>query len=345
MDPERYIKLGSVFVVVLALTIAVVSAGPATQSPDRAEPADVETVDVDSFQPDQILSEYHDDTGQISMSANAEGNLVLIDLAHQNQITEDQLGPVIRTLTTNGAQVDFLTSEETRGTEFNESLREADAFVSISPQETYSENEMDGLSAFENGGGRIVLMQEPKQASVGLVSTLIIPPRSASQPAPMAPLASEFGLSFGNGYLYNMQENDNNYRTVFASPSGSDSVTEGISQISIREGTTVHGGTPVLVASEDSTLSTTRESSQYPIAASSGNVTAIGDTTFFTETGYQEYDNEVLTGNMLDFLVGGDKVEGVPKKPQPEGPPTGPINGSDETTERTGSEQPPQPTE
>jgi len=328
MDAEDIMKRVGVFALILVVVVGGVAASAAMNQPAGPTPADLTDVEVGSFDPSTITASTPATTGQITMSEDASGEVVLIDLAHENDVSEEQLGPVVRALSRNGAEVRFLTRDEARGPAFNESLRQADAFVSISPGAGFSGAQLNGLAAFEDAGGRVLLLGEPMEMGFG--GTFFFAPPEAENPAPMASVASQFGLAFGNGYLYNMAENANNYRKVYATPAGTSGMAEGIDRVVVREGVPVQGGESFLTAIEGTAVSTTREQSTYAIGATSGNVTAVGDATFFTETGYQEADNEVLTGHLLDFLVGGEKVPGVP-------------GGQDETGAESGAESPPRP--
>jgi hypothetical protein len=57
----------------------------------------------------------------------------------------------------------------------------------------------------------------------------------------------------------------------------------------------------------------------YGVAVRSGDVAMIGDTDFLTPESAYVADNEVLVGNIADFLVSGDKTENAPAPPS-EGP-------------------------
>lgn len=330
MEAEDLMKRVGVFALVLVIIVGGVAASSAMQQSNDRPAADLSEVDVATFDPGTITASAPAESGEISMSAEGSDSVVVLDMAHENDVSEEQLGPVVRALSRNGATVTLLTRDQARGQEFNETLREADAFVSISPDRSFTPEQTDGLTAFADAGGRVLLLGEPME--MGMTGGIFFPPTGPQDPAPMASMASEFGFAFGNGYLYHMGENANNYRKVYVTPAGESDLTEGVDRIVVREGTTVEGGTTFLSGIEGTALSTTRQSARYPVAATSGNVTAVGDATFFTETGYQEADNEVLTGNLLDFLVTGDKTEGAPG---------GQESGTD--GERTGEEVPPEP--
>jgi hypothetical protein len=82
-----------------------------------------------------------------------------------------------------------------------------------------------------------------------------------------------------------------------------------------------------MVGSEGTTLSSTRRTGEYAVAVRNGDVAAIGDTSFLAREDVYEADNEVLVGNLADFLVSGDKEPGAPAEPEPDRPagPTGPV--------------------
>ncbi|MFC7172905.1 hypothetical protein ACFQL0_05175 [Haloplanus litoreus] len=128
-----------------------------------------------------------------------------------------------------------------------------------------------------------------------------------------------------------MQENDNNYKSIYAEPASNAGLADGVERVVVREAVPVRTsrGTPVLVGADGTHLSTTRDPGQYAILARSqdGNVTAVGDTGFISRENAYDADNEVLIGNIADFLVNGEKTSGAPKEPgadTPTGSPGGP---------------------
>ncbi len=70
---------------------------------------------------------------------------------------------------------------------------------SFSAQNGATERALNGVSAFSDAGGRVLLLNEPSQASPAGLG-LFGPIRSDSVTKPMAPLASQYGLSYGIGY-------------------------------------------------------------------------------------------------------------------------------------------------
>jgi hypothetical protein len=313
MSVLRHAGLFAVIVVVLVGGAAVapyVAGGDAT----RAEATN------EQFQPDRILAEQVDESGQVTMDSTAENKTVLVDMGHENDVSESELKPLVSALVANGHEVQFYTRESGP---LNESLREADAFLVVNPRRPYQPAERDGVAAFTRAGGRVLLMSDPPTAQIsGGLLFASFEEVSYKQTA----LGSPFGVAFGSGSLYNMAENQHNFESIYAT-SRDAAITEGVDRVVFREATPVvhDGGTVGLVTTEGTTLSTTRDTGTYPTLVQSGNVVAVGDTDFVHPEDAYDADNEVLVGNLADFLVSGDKEPGAPKKPGSDRrPPSGP---------------------
>ncbi|AJF25966.1 DUF4350 domain-containing protein [Haloarcula sp. KBTZ06] len=281
-------------------TVAIGGGGGSQAAPD------VTQVNAPSFNSDESVATPAAESGDLSMSADASGKVVVIDVAHAGDIDREALTPLVSTLTENGATVRYHVGERQSGSPLNESLRSADAFVVLGAEQRYTESEMNGLTAFSDAGGRVLLLNEPSQASPAGLG-LFGPVRSDSVTMPMAPLASQYGLSYGNGYLYNMHEYDTNYQNVYATPTGDTELTEGVDRTVFYAALPVQGGDTVVTTTEQTTLSKTRRQDTYGVVARSGNVVTVGDTNVFTQEFLYRADNEQLVGNLLDFLVTGEK--------------------------------------
>jgi len=288
-------------VVVLAVVVGTAAMGGGSQSaPDVAQ------LNAASFNSDEAVATPADESGDLSMSADASGKVVVVDVAHAGDIDREALTPLVSTLTENGATVRYHVGERQNGRPLNESLRSADALVVLGAEQRYTESELNGLAAFSDAGGRVLLLNEPSQASPAGLG-LLRPVASDSVTKPMAPLASQYGLAYGNGYLYNMHEYDTNYRNVYATPTSDTALTEGVDRTVFYAAVPVEGGDAVVTATEQTTLSQTRRQDTYGVVARSGNVVAVGDTNVLTQEFLYRADNERLVGNLLDFLVTGEK--------------------------------------
>jgi hypothetical protein len=288
-------------VVVLAAVIVTAAIGGGSQSAPE-----VSQLNAASFNSDEAVATPPEESGELSMSADASGKVVVIDVAHAGSIDREALTPLVSTLTENGATVRYHVGERQNGRPLNASLRSADAFVVLGAEQGYTEGELNGLAAFSDAGGRVLLLNEPSQASTAGMG-LLSPTTSESVTKPMTPLMSQYGLSYGNGYLYNMHDYDTNYRSVYATPTGDSALTEGVDRTVFYAAVPVQGGNMAVTATEQTTLSQTRRQDTYGVVARSGNVVAVGDTNVLTQEFLYRADNEQLIGNLLDFLVTGEK--------------------------------------
>lgn len=317
MDPEAVARRVGVFALLLLVVLGssvAFAGGTAPSAPS------VQSMSVDAYSEGLVAAEPAE-TGEIELSADASGKVVVIDASHGASMDREQLAPVVSALTDSGAEVRFLTGERQRragpggGSPFNASLREADAFVAIGAERGYTQSQVDGLEAFADAGGRVLVLKEPPQ----IESTFFLfrPSQPESVPMPLTPLVSRFGVSFGNGYLYHMQEYDTNYRNVYATPASDGPLTAGVDRLVLHESTPVRGGTTLLQTTEGTELSETRAAGQYGVAVRADNVVVVGDASAFGQAYYRRADNEVFVGNVLEFLVTGDKTPAnAPEPPE-----------------------------
>ncbi|WP_435118771.1 DUF4350 domain-containing protein [Halolamina sp. C58] len=287
------------FVVVLAGALGGLTAGGAGSTPIDGD------VNAPSFNADDSVATVPEQSGDLTMAADAEGKEIVIDTAHSASIDREALAPIVTTLTENGATVTFHLGPRAEGQPLNDSLSEADALVVLGGGSTYTDAQLDGLRAFTDAGGRVLVMDEPEKAS-GSTALLSLSTGESSVPSPLAPMLSQYGLATDNGYLYTQGEETLNYRAVAGTPTGDADLTEGVDRAVFYEATPVTGGETVLTA-EETTLSQTRREGSYGVVVRSDNVVAVGDTSVATQEFLRRADNEQLVGNLLDFLVSGEK--------------------------------------
>jgi hypothetical protein len=264
----------------------------------------VDELDAPSFNDGEMVATVPEASGELTMSADAEGDVVVIDAGHGADIKREALAPVVTTLTENGATVNYHVGRRSGGQSLNASLAEADAFVILGAQSRYTESELDGLRAFSDAGGRVLVMNEPETMSPSV--SLIAMPSGSSAPSPLVPVLSQYGMAYDNGYLFTQSEETLNYRAVAGTPTGDSDLTEGVDRVVLYEARPVTGAETVLAA-EGVTLSQTRREGSYGVVSRSGNVVAVGDSSVATQEYLYRADNEQLVGNLLDFLVSGDK--------------------------------------
>jgi len=333
-------RLAVVFVVIVAVIVGGAAVAPYVLGSGGDAGSDPAELENQQFQPDTVLPEETAEEGEISMDSDASGKTVLVDVGHANGVSETDLEPLLSTLAENGHQVRFYRGQRRS---LNESLRSADALLVVSPRERFTSDELAGVESFTDAGGRVLVMGDPPsvQASGGLLFGLGGLQESGSQ---TASLGSTYGIAYGSGYLYNMETNDNNYKSVFVEPAANTDLTTGVDRVVMREAAPIRtaSATRALVGTDGTHLSTTRDAGTYAVLVRSGNVTAIGDTEFVTRENAHDADNEVLIGNLADFLVDGEKRPGAPADPDAESPERPPGGGGG--TGAPGPAPPPTPT-
>jgi len=317
--------LGVVAVAAAVVVAAAFAGGLLLDSPTQSSAPDAPAYDTDALVPDPV-----DHGGSVSAPAAAGGEpkTVVVDVSHGNAVSENAMQPFVDALVAAGHEVQLyggsgsttgLTSDP--GAAFNETLRGADALVAASPATAYAPSEVDGVEAFADAGGRVLLAAEPPTTGT-TTSTVSIPGltsgASASAAGQPANLAAAFGVAFGDGYLYDVAENANSFQGVYAGGDGGGSVADGVERAVLYDATPVTVGgnaTSVLAASEVS-LSSTRDEGSYTVAARNGNVLAVGDTDFLASDAATAGDNDALASNVAAFLVSGEKESGAPEGAQ-----------------------------
>ena len=209
-------------------------------------------------------------------------------------------------------------------------LADADAFVTF--RSDYSAAALDDIESFRESGGRLIVATEPAAGFDG--------PTAAS-------LDGRLGTTTGPGYVYNMVENDLNYQRVYAEPTRNASLTAGVDRAVFETvtpvGTAAADG-DMLRPIDGSQLSTTRAATDAPVLARDDGVVVVGDSDVFVPENTQRADNDVLIGNLADFLVENGRGGGATPAARagvPTSTPTAPAPGGANTTAESSNESDP----
>jgi len=325
-----------VFAAVLAIVLVVAAVGPAVLGPSSG--TSVTGQSPEQYQPSNLQLDTYEESGSVNVGGSAATKTVAIDLTHSNGITREDLSPLISGIVEAGHEVRFVGSETGvragSGSEFNATLRGADAFVVAEPGSSFSPTEVDAIEAYADAGGRVLVLEDAPSSGTASVGGIVVGYSSSSVDTQADNLASRFGVAFGTSYLYDMANGDTNFQAVSAGPSGSGPLLDGVEEVVFREAVPVRTGdeADALVTTTDSAaLESTRERGEYPVLARNGNVVAVGDVSFLTPDSFREADNEVLVGNLGTFLVSGQKDPSVPSSTSGESPTTGPSTETPRT--------------
>jgi hypothetical protein len=312
---------------VLALVVVIVVAATFATGTVLSSSPESESVNASAYN-DELLPTPVDNDGRVEPATSERSKTVVIDKSHGNVVTESDLQPLVDALVSAGHEVQFYTGGSSSGigtggfssgsSEMNATLRSADAFVVVNPASTYTTGEINGIEAFSDAGGRVLMLADPVgSSSSGTSISLPIGVSTGSTVTPGQPtnLAANFGVSFGAGYLFDMTDNANNFQRTYAQPAGNSSLTAGVDRLVVNDATplTTSESNRVIAESTDVQLSSTRRTGTYTVVARAGNVVTVGDTEFLQPASATLADNDAFVSNLGDFLVSGDKESGAPE--------------------------------
>lgn len=299
------VGLGIVIAVLVFAAIAGAVAPPATptrsieNAPDPAEPPAPFTDDVRA---DRIEAE-----GEVTVSEDLtvdggyDQQTILIE--ETGSFEQPDIRPLVAAATMAGHEVRIRDT-----TDLDDALNrdDTDAYVLVAPQQGFSEEEIDAITEFTDDGGRLLLLASPDRITVssdestGSLQTVR---------TDMRMLANEYGIVFGNRYLYDTANSDATYRQIFAEPTGAarSDADLGFDRAVFPTATRVEssGGTVLLRTPETTTLSDGGTADTYPVAVADDTVLAVGNTRFLSETNHNVANNEEFVAYVVEFALGG----------------------------------------
>jgi hypothetical protein len=331
------------FVGVVALIVAIAAGAGFLAADTPTEPTNA-TVDNEYFTSESLLSnsELAPRSGDISFERQPSRTVLIASDGDPSDIE-----PVVNALVAHGHDVEFLdrggspvvrptpfgvrmtsssASTSDSNTDLAARLDEADAFLVVGDTQ-FEDEEADSIEAFADDGGRVIVATDRQPAS----------PFGVTTGGDSTSLTARFGVAVSSGYLFDMHENDANFQRVYAE--GGDELGAGVDRVVLDDASPVRSASGVSVATatgEETRYSVTRETGPYDVAVKNDNVVVVGDTDLFGPLDYNRADNEVLIGNMLEFLSGGPSDPySPPEEPNDEGqtPPDGQPSGSEEPPE------------
>lgn len=238
--------------------------------------------------------------------------VVLFDQAHSNHFEMAELNSLTSALSTRGARIEVLDSSFA----FDElgldgRLKYASAYVVVAPFDVFAPTDVGVVERFVERGGRLLVILDPTRtgSNVDLFGFVTL---SASEDVAAAnQLLEPFDLVFSDDYLYNLLENEGNFRNVLVREFADDPTTAGLQTIALYAGRSVRTnlGTPLLLA-DSATFSSLTDSGGGLAAAAFGSnsaALALGDLTFLTAPYNSVADNALFIQNLAGFLLGGER--------------------------------------
>jgi len=250
--------------------------------------------------------------GPAAQESSQQGGRVVFDLGHNSNLEVDDLTPLQDRLATRGA---ILETHYGFDASLESQLRGAVALVVVAPSFLYSEWEVGAVMDFVRAGGRVLLVADPTRPvptaedADSLDLGDVFSPESAI-PA-INSLANPLGIVYFDDYLYNLVENEGNYRNVRLTAGDSDHpLAEGLESVVFFATHSLRSDGVALLTGDDDTSSPLR-TGETDLAAgvlsADGSVLALGDLTALTAPYHTMADNDRLMSNVADWLLAAER--------------------------------------
>jgi len=340
---NRTTQLGIVaFVAVFVLVVAAAGISgvfaPADPEPAEAAPS-VPEIDNPQYDAGLVSADSTPGSADVEVDSAAFDSNVVI---HAGTVTERDLAPLVNALTQDGHDVTVVEAagaappidpglplisdgevgqaapppdDPGAATGLAADLEDAHGFISVGVA-GYTDADVEAIEEFVEDDGRVMMAVDPAQEfDFGGGNSEVY---------------NALGVYTESGYVYNLEENDLNYQRIFTEAAGGSELTEGVDRAVFDTATPVQAVTEeeAMVPIEGSELSTTREETDDPVLVRDGNVAFVGDTGFMNPENVQRADNDVLVGNIGEWLTEADRAVDDTDEP-----PTDENDENDEETE------------
>jgi hypothetical protein len=266
--------------------------------------------EIDESEIEVTLAEYR----PMAVEAVEGVGRVVIDLAHQNNLEVDDLTPLQDRLTAYGV-VSETFDGFTSSLEYE--LRGALALVIIAPTVEYTAWERDAIVDFVEDGGRLLLAADPtrpvprEEAELeGPEDLADILSRTSAIPA-INSVANPLGVAFFDDYLYNLVENEGNYRNIkFTIFSDEHPLTQDLETLVFFAAHSLRSDGLSLISGDENTLSPLRSGETGLSAAALSadeQVLALGDATVLTAPYHTIADNDQFLSNIAEWLAAAER--------------------------------------
>ncbi|MFB6251488.1 MAG: DUF4350 domain-containing protein [Halobellus sp.] len=300
-------------VLIISLTIILLGTFAASAVIGAAPSAPTDGVNIDGQSPPQYQPEATDinpdpEDGELSVDSADSNSRIVIDIRQSSDTTRTDLAPITEALFAAGHSVTIL--DGTNDEPLEAALSGSSGLLIVQPDSPYPDEERNTIQNYVDAGGHAVIAGEPTRAQVsggGLVTTLSQVSFGATE------LAGNYGITVGSEVLYNVNDdqNDNNFKSIYATPARGGSITEGVDTITFdRSGHIITNGddgvNALYTTVEGTKTIDTRRADTYSVVARNDSVIVVADGSFLSQPELYDADNEVFTSNLLSFLLSGD---------------------------------------
>ena len=231
----------------------------------------------------------------------ARRGMLLLENAHANAFSPDELDSLVSKVTARGYTVEFVLRRDvtfpgpgnTALSKLDKKLHKARSLAIVLPAIPFTPEELDVIERFMDKGGRLLLIGDPGRSNV------------------INSVADRFGLLFQDGYLYNVVDHVFNFRNIIVRDFRADQLTEGLETVALFNAGSIKSTGRPLAFADTNTFSSMVERVQpfSPIVKSAdGSILAISDLTFMLPPQDSTLDNDRLISNIADFVTTGDRT-------------------------------------
>jgi len=239
-------------------------------------------------------------------------SVVLIDTAHSNRFDISELETLTRALSARGAAVQVLDSNaKFDGLGLEGRLKYVSAYVVVAPFESFTASEVESVRRFVARDGRLLVILDPTRSSSDPELFGSADNAKGGDVAAANQLLEPLDLAFSNDYLYDLVENEGNFRNVFFETFNESPLTKDLTTLTMYAARSVYteAGTPLVLGAETVFSSTTDTGGGLSVAALSPNkgALALGDLTFLQPPYDNVTDNRQFIENLAVYLIAGDR--------------------------------------
>lgn len=225
--------------------------------------------------------------------AYGKGQMV-VDISHGNKVSPWVFHLLSAELAMRGVYTGYAETWD----DVEDSLESASCLVVAAPTEPYTEDEFKAIEEFL-GKRRILMMFFDPSSEYIDVATLL---------GPINSLANRYGLTFGKGYLYNMDDHYGLYRNIYVRSFADKPLTQGLESIVLFTATYLHStDSDAAWTPYDSYASVAERRGSYApislITKVNKTIAAFGDLTFLTEPYAHVEDNYLLIMNIVSLIT------------------------------------------
>lgn len=219
---------------------------------------------------------------------------VLVDASHGNAVSPWILDAFTRLLAEESLFVGYADNWDL----IEDALNETRALVVACPSIYYSNDEYETIRSWVDKGGTLILLGD---ASADFLNTRTLQ-------GPLNSLSDHWGIHYGNGYLYDMENNYGFYRNIIVDDIRDSIISEDIDELVFYTAGPVYSKSRGYMSTPDTAYnSVTERAGEYDVVAmykvGDSKVIAFGDMSWLIEPYVNSGDNYQLLRNLVEAIA------------------------------------------